>query len=76
MYNGVGPAAAANKFEFSCLDMRSPRMLINSLRSKTKNLDIKDPGEPETLHKEALGHALVLGISCPNLRNNKIDMHN
>ena len=27
MYNGVGPAAAANKFEFSCLDMRSPRML-------------------------------------------------
>jgi hypothetical protein len=53
-----------------------PTNVINSLRSKTKNLDIKDPGEPETLHKEALGHALVLGISCPNLRNNKIDIHN
>jgi hypothetical protein len=50
--------------------------MVWDLRQQQIYLDIKDPGEPETLHKEALGHALVLGISCPNLRNNKIDIHN
>ena len=46
MYNGVGPAAAANKFEFSCLDMRSPRALapycmswLPSLVATCLNLD-------------------------------------
>ena len=34
MHNGVGPAAAANKFEFSCLDMRSPRMFSQKQNKK------------------------------------------
>jgi hypothetical protein len=49
MYFGVGPVAAANNFEFCCLDLRSPRMFFNKLPKKqNKNLAHEDLGESET----------------------------